>query len=213
MVPKRVVAFVDGFNLYHAVEESRQSHLKWLDLRNACLIFAPQPQYSLEAVYYFSAYATWRPGPYARHRQYVKALAATGVTPIMGTFKEKQRECRKCGDRWVAHEEKETDVNIALHLFQGAVDNTYDRAFLLSGDSDLVPAVHAVKRRFPEKEIRIIAPANRPNSKELVAAAGGPSKAKKLPVSQLSRCLLPRFVTDTAGAVVARRPIEYDPPS
>jgi hypothetical protein len=32
MPPDRVVAFIDGFNLYHSILALRQPHLKWLDL-------------------------------------------------------------------------------------------------------------------------------------------------------------------------------------
>jgi hypothetical protein len=29
---KRVACFIDGFNLYHSVEELKKPHLKWLNL-------------------------------------------------------------------------------------------------------------------------------------------------------------------------------------
>ena len=77
-------AFIDGFNLYHAIHDLRQDHLKWVDLRKLCREFAPSPEHELEDVFYFSAFATWRPDAYRRHREYVKALEASGVTPIMG---------------------------------------------------------------------------------------------------------------------------------
>ena len=54
----RVSAFIDGFNLYHAVDATGMHHLKWLDLRALCEKFAPRPDYDLRTVYYFSAYAT-----------------------------------------------------------------------------------------------------------------------------------------------------------
>ena len=31
-MPKRVAVYVDGFNLYHAIDELRDNQLKWLDL-------------------------------------------------------------------------------------------------------------------------------------------------------------------------------------
>lgn len=112
----RVTAFVDGFNLYHALDDLGQHHLKWLNLRALCQHFAPQPQFQLDAIYYFSAYATWRVRAYRRHRGYVTALRAVGVTPILGRFKIKNRQCRRCGTSWQDHEEKETDVKMALRL-------------------------------------------------------------------------------------------------
>jgi len=57
----RVAAFVDGFNLYHAIRDLGRDHLQWLNLRMLCENFAPRPALSLVDVFYFSAYATWRP--------------------------------------------------------------------------------------------------------------------------------------------------------
>jgi len=64
---KHVVAFVDGFNLYHAIKDLGQNELRWLDIRKLCSFCAPAPKFQLEDVYYFSAYATWLPDSYRRH--------------------------------------------------------------------------------------------------------------------------------------------------
>ena len=46
----RVNAYVDGFNLYHAIDELGHNHLKWVNLRALCEQFLRGPQYSLERV-------------------------------------------------------------------------------------------------------------------------------------------------------------------
>jgi hypothetical protein len=60
----RVAAFVDGFNLYHALRDLKLDHLK-----------------------------TWQPDSYRRHREYVRALQAIGVKVVMGRFKGEDRRC------------------------------------------------------------------------------------------------------------------------
>lgn len=207
----RVSAFIDGFNLYHSLDGSGRHHLKWLDLRRLCLAFAPPPQQQLGTVYYFSAYATWRPDAYARHREFVSALRVTGVEPVMGIFKEKDRACRACGSAWIDHEEKETDVNIALHLLRDAQLDRFDRALIISGDSDLAPAVRMVRTLFPGKSVRILAPYGRSYSMDLVNAAGGPSNARRMKLIHVERSLLPERVLAPAGRVVATRPSKYRP--
>ena len=62
---------------------------------------------------------------------------------------------------WTGYEEKETDVNIATALIEDAVEDRYDVAILVSGDSDLRPAVAAVKRLRPEKLIIAAFPPSR----------------------------------------------------
>lgn len=209
----RVTAFIDGFNLYHALEDQRLPHLKWVDLRRLCAVFAPGPDHVLGSVYYFSAFATWRPEAFARHRTFVAALEALGVTPVMGAFKEKDRACRTCGSAWKHHEEKETDVNIALYLLRDAYQDAFDRALIISGDSDLAPAVRMVRQHFPLKDVRIIAPFGRPYSMDLVNAAGGTDAARKMRLIHLERSLLPGVVFDASGKLVARRPEKYAPPT
>lgn len=209
----RVAAFIDGFNFYHAIEETGQHHYKWVDLHALCAQFAPAPQFDLTHVFYFSAYATWRPEAYARHRAYIKALRSVGVTPILGKFKEKFRTCRNCGKRWTDHEEKETDVNIALHLVTAAFQDLYDRALLVTGDSDICPAVRLVRKEFPAKQVRIIAPVGRSYSMDLVAAVGGLEFARHMKPIHVERTLLPEHVRDAQGNVVATRPAKYAPPA
>lgn len=210
--PMRVSAFIDGFNLYHALDGPGRHHLKWLDLRRLCLEFVPPPQQTLGSVYYFSAYATWRPDAYARHRAFVAALEASGVEPVMGVFKPKDRACRACGSAWIDHEEKETDVNIALHLLRDAQLDRFDRALIISGDSDLAPAVRMILALFPGKSVRILAPYGRAYSMDLVNAAGGLPNARKMKLIHVERSLLPEQVVAPDGRVICSRPAKYHPP-
>src|SRR5690554_4941495 len=137
-----VICYVDGFNFYHAVHDLGRPRLKWANLHAiAQSLVRPERDERLVGVKYFSAFATWRPDAYARHRQYVAALEATGVDVTMAHFKKKPRSCRACSHQWTDHEEKETDVRIALQILADAFDGLYDRAIIVSADSDLVPVL------------------------------------------------------------------------
>jgi uncharacterized LabA/DUF88 family protein len=43
------------------------------------------------------------------------------------------------------HEEKQTDVNVAIHAVAGAYEDRYDVAMIVTGDTDLVPAMKMVR--------------------------------------------------------------------
>lgn len=202
-----VSVYIDGFNLYHALLKLRDPKVKWLDLTAlAHRLIAPKTD-RIVALNYFSAYANWLPGPKTRHEIYVAALRAKGVTPIMGHFKVKDRECFKCHTKWRGHEEKETDVNIAIHLLNDAYKNKYEKALLLTRDSDLMPAVKMVRMEFPQKEIVAVAPPMMGHSNDLLTVC---SSKKKITPKQVRECLLPREVRNAEGNVVATRPTEYD---
>ena len=116
----RVAAYVDGYNLYHAIKRACPKHYRWLDLWALADRFVPSQTGELTAVHYFSAYAHWKPVQMTRHREYVAALNAVGVTTHLARFSDKFRKCVQCQHRWTGHEEKETDVKIAVKLLQDA---------------------------------------------------------------------------------------------
>lgn len=147
----RVSSFIDGFNLYHALKRLDGAHLRWVNLWALMERQIRPRSEELTAVYYFSAYAQWLPAQRERYKKYVAALEASNVVPILGQFKIKDRECPSCSHAWKGHEEKETDVNIALYMLNEAYKNTYDLALLVSRDSDLKPAVKMILDQFPDK--------------------------------------------------------------
>ncbi len=131
----------------------------------------------------------------------------------MGRFKEKDAFCKCCYKPYKTHEEKETDVNIALWLLNEAYKDQFDEAFIVSRDSDLTPAIRMVLEEFPKKKIKVISPPNTGHSKEM-AQLVGQNKLASIKQVHLERSLFPATVTDPdSGLVVARRPASYDPPT
>lgn len=66
-----------------------------------------------------------------------------------------------CGEVFHKHEEKESDVNLAISLVSGACNDEYDIAIIITADSDLCPPIKYVKERFPDKELWLVAPPGR----------------------------------------------------
>lgn len=215
----RVISYIDGFNLYHAIDDigkpdprrpavapgPAKPHLKWLDLWALTESIARAGE-TVVAVNYFSAYATWMPAGHQRHIEYVKALEHAGVTCHLGHFKSKTRQCRRCATSWTMHEEKETDVHIAARLVADAYEDRYDRAILISADSDLLPPLNIVKAAFPKKQIFTVAPPGR------MYAARGLNPLLQLSHGRLEKCLLPDTASDASGRVLFTRPATYAPP-
>lgn len=206
MNQQRVICFIDGFNLYHAIDRLNAPHLKWLNLWSLSSVFIRPKSQKLVDVIYFSAYADWLPQAKKRHTQYVKALISSKVSTVLGKFKQKDMKCPKCKHKWCGHEEKETDVNIALAMLDLAYKDKFDHAFLISNDSDLAPAIHMVRKNFPHKLITTIVPPHYTHSNELIKAS---SEKAKITVSHLERCSFPEVIYDIGGNIVVSRPVEY----
>jgi len=149
--------FVDGFNVYHGIRETRrQTHqdCRWLDVASLCrsVLHLIDPSAVAAGIDYFSALAHHRevdrPGTVARHPSYLEALRATGVTPHLGVFKPKdvRYHSRSCDVVLRRHEEKETDVAIAAAIVEAAATRDCDVLAIVSGDTDLVPPQRAARR-------------------------------------------------------------------
>lgn len=158
---ERVSVFIDGFNLYFGLK-SAFPQLKWLNvyLLSQNLL---KPNQTLIEVYYFTARIKNNPPKEQRQGTYISAIKSTPTKIIYGQYKSKQKECRNCGHRWLTNEEKMTDVNIAMHMFTDAFQDRFDRAILISGDSDLVPPIKSVQQHF-NKKVFVVFPPNRHNN-------------------------------------------------
>jgi uncharacterized LabA/DUF88 family protein len=157
----KACVFIDGFNLFHAIDCNWNYHkYKWLDLQKLSRAFLPSADQLID-IYYFTAYATWDQDKVRRHQLYVQALESTGVKVVLGAFRRKTTRCFLCHKEFWSYVEKETDVNIAIKLFQLSIKGAYEKAYVISGDSDLIPAIEAVKETFPNKQIGVIIPIGR----------------------------------------------------
>jgi uncharacterized LabA/DUF88 family protein len=180
---RRIAVFIDGFNVYHALDEREEWHkYKWLDFSKLVHLFASRNDV-FEGIYYFTALATWMPDKMARHRILIRALELKGVNVVYGEFKKRDRFCVNCKTWYKSHEEKQTDVNIAIHLFRLAVEDRYDTALIMSGDGDLIPAIKAFRASFPAKQVGVLIPFAR-NADELKLNCDFHRKVKRMHLEQ-----------------------------
>lgn len=158
---ERVVVYIDGFNLYFGMTQTYKD-IKWLNVELLAQNIL-KPHQSLVAVKYFTSFVSNNPQKEKRQREYLSAVQTTNTEIIHGHYKSKPKSCVKCKHTWNDNEEKMTDVNIAVHMLTDAMDDLYDMAMLISGDSDLVPPIIAIHAKFPTKRVMVAFPPNRHN--------------------------------------------------
>jgi uncharacterized LabA/DUF88 family protein len=160
----RVILYIDGFNLYHGIRQSGMRDCYWLDVE-ALGLGLLRPGQTLAGVRYFTSRISGNPsdpGQEVRQTAYLDALATRPlVTLLFGQFLSHPVACRSCGASHIKHEEKMTDVNIAMEMLTDAFRDAFDTAILVSGDSDLTGPVARVLTLFPGKRIVIAFPPNR----------------------------------------------------
>ena len=176
---KRVNFLIDGFNLYHSILQIKRDTgycTKWLDISSLCKsylhLFGKDAR--LQSIYYFTAIPYYlsnrNPKKITRHENYITCLESSGIIKELGRFKEKTVFCDKCKSLIIKQEEKETDVSIGIRVFTIFYKDECDIAVIMSGDTDLSPALNECKSLFPEKKIIFAFPYKRKN-KELAKLA------------------------------------------
>jgi len=201
----RSIVYIDGFNLYYGAV--RGTPFKWLDLQRYFLLLRPDDD--IQKIRYFTAFVD---GPTkANQETYLKALETLSlVETILGKFKAKRVRCGvpKCsfeGDRlFPTREEKRTDVNIAIHILDDAYQNCCDHFIVVSGDSDLVPAIEKVKERFPGKRVTIYVPSRNPVRGAAVELRSAADRHRTLPLALLARAQFPTAIPDGYGGILRK---------
>jgi uncharacterized LabA/DUF88 family protein len=189
---ERVAAYIDGFNLYFGIRKNGRRHL-WLDLE-ALVRSLLKPHQQLVAVRYFTARVRNGPAGEQHQETYLKALDAhSSVLDIrLGRFQQKSKTCYSCHSSWLEYEEKETDVSLSVSLLEDGINGLYDMALIVSADSDMTPAVRALKRLAPGVRVVAAMPPNR-NSAGLTAACDA---AMPIGIAKVRQAQLPQTVMD-----------------
>lgn len=197
-----VIAYVDGFNLYHGLHDKYRRRYLWLDLE--LLVRRIRPHDRLIAVRYFTAMVRDDKPALARQRTYLEALTAHSslVQVVLGRYQSKNISCRQCGSSWTSYEEKETDVNIAVSLVADAAAGASDLALIVSADSDLCPAIRTARSLNPRRGMIAVFPPRR-SSFEIRSLIRG---AFTVAAADLRNSLLPDTVRGPAAGQIYKRP-------
>ena len=149
---KKVITYIDAFNLYHSIKDlanktkGAKEYLKWQDIPQLSRLFLSRNDEIL-SIKFFTAYPTWKPDSCNRHKDYVAILEDLGIEVILGHFKKKEVFCNSCQKQIKKHEEKQTDVNIAIHIMQDIYESKPDIIQVISGDTDLIPPIQMAKNK------------------------------------------------------------------
>jgi uncharacterized LabA/DUF88 family protein len=83
-------------------------------------------------------------------------------------------------------------------MVDDAYQNNCDQFVLISGDSDLVPAIQTIKRRFPAKKVFVYVP-SRGRVGQAVELRSVADRAREVPLTLLGPGQFPHRVPDGAG--------------
>lgn len=151
---ERIAVFVDGSNFYHYLRELNLTGLTHFDYR-AFAHFLARGRVIISSTYYVGKIRSYGDTKSEGLRRGQQKLVAH--LQNLGWVVEFGHMMRSGG----VFLEKGVDVHIAVDLVTGAYDDLYDTALLVSSDTDLLPAVHRVRKKG--KRIEYIGFAHRPS--------------------------------------------------
>ncbi len=198
----RVIAYIDGFNLYFGLREKGWRRFYWLNVQLLVQNLIKFNQ-ELSMTKYFTARVIGSSDKEKRQSTFLEALETLPNLEIFyGKYQLNPRECPHCGFKDRVPNEKMTDVNIAVEMFSDAAKNKFDTALLLSADSDLVPLVMSIKNTFAQKRVVVAFPPKR-SSIELIGVAHAYLHIGR---AKLAHSLLPDKVKRADGFILQRPP-------
>ena len=152
---KRVVIFIDGTNLFHALWECYRTHI--LDIKELAAKLCCVNRELVQVRYYYSPFIKQiNSHMYAIQQRYIEAIKKhDNVHIIEGKYVRKpvllKRETMNKikssltpDDLWT-YVEKGIDVKISVDMITLALKDVYDTAILVSGDGDFVPVINQLK--------------------------------------------------------------------
>lgn len=199
-MPQRVIAYVDGYNLYHGLRAKHWKRYYWLNIP-ALARQLLKPSQNLVLTKYFTTVVKQPDDKRRRQAVFLEALQTLpDINLYYGQFLEEPVTCRKCGHTYITHHEKMTDVNISVELMADAFNDRFDLALLISADSDLVGPVKMVGQLFPAKRLIVAFPPKRA-SYHLQQVA---NVTLHISHNELSKSLFPPVVMKPDGVALHR---------
>ena len=170
----KTIVYVDGFNLYFGCLKSNKAR-RWLDIQKLFkrLCHENDPLSEVVETKYFTAPIKSKLSPRGAASSdaqsvYLRALArhCSGLKVILGNYQIVRNTLlidqnpinfdQKAAV--IRPEEKQTDVNIAVHMLCDAAEGLCEQQVLVTNDTDCVPILEAIGDRYPSIRLGVIAP-------------------------------------------------------
>jgi len=197
---ERVIAYIDGFNLYYGLKSSGWRRYYWLNLQRLVQNLL-KPNQRLVSTKYFTSRISDPLDKQKRQAIYIEALETlTDFKIFYGKYQLNPRVCRNCNFQDFVPNEKMTDVNIAVELLTDVFQNQFDMALVISADSDLVAPVSAAQRLFTGKRVVLAFPPNRSSIHLRSIASGCMTISRR----QIAKSQFPPEVRKPDGFVLKR---------
>lgn len=204
-----MTVYIDGFNVYHAIDTLGKNYLKWVNYVKLSEGFLTKDE-KLHKVYLFTSLTNMSPEKARRNQAFLDASRAVGAELVQAKFKAVKKYCKTEKKYCKFKEEKGNDVAIAVAMLEDAYAGATHRIILVTADTDQIPAIKHIKERFPLIDLSLFIPPGRKNhARDLGALFNHP---QELTAGRINGCLLPETVSAANGDIITMPPEYAKPP-
>lgn len=175
---KKVKVYIDWYNLYHSINNQFwHKGYYWINYNKLLQNYITEDE-EIIGIDYYTAYCERNDRKKDRHIKLVKLLRDQNIRVILWKYIRKSWKYTKNKPineveysdfvireiavedhsntipnmlNYVTREEKWTDVDMALAIVWDWLTDVFDRAIIVSGDSDFLPAIKKVRRMKQDK--------------------------------------------------------------
>ena len=194
--------YIDGFNFYNGLVDSNWKQYYWLDIVKFSIeiLTSLNENHKLIKSYYFSAPPHNHNSKKKRQKRLFDANKQNDKFElILGYHKDKSKICNKCNTKIAMSEEKQTDVNIALYMLSCAIKKECNLSILVSGDTDMIPIIKAIKDIDNKHQVMIFFPPKRKTHQIISYVDGWRDLSEAKYEKIFKNCLLPETVPIIEG--------------
>lgn len=148
---KKISIFIDGNNFYHGLRSTydKDKSLKGFNFENFIKYLSKNRK--IVEIFYYNAKLdkSHNKDKFESQKEFFDKLT---LIPKLNLILCKLLKRKIKGTKKYYYVLKEDDIYMAVDIVEGACENKFDIAIIVSGDGDFVPAVRSVKRKNKEVE-------------------------------------------------------------
>jgi len=141
---KEVVFIIDGLNLFHSVIHTLDLQKTLINLEKLCNQVIKENEVIIKIELFGSTYKGNNPTAIYQRRFFNLNKKLNLVSINLGILRERKIVCKKCLNSIFYYQEKHTDVNIGIRLFELYQENLHNKIYFLSADDDFTPLIRKI---------------------------------------------------------------------
>ena len=156
---KEVVFIIDGLNLFHSIIHTLDLQKTIINLEKLCNQVIKENEVVKKIELFGSTYKGNNPTAIYQRRFFNRNKKLNLVTINLGILRERKIMCKKCFNSIFYYQEKHTDVNIGIRLYESYQENKYHKIYFISADDDFTPLIKKIlNSNISKRIIRVLPP-------------------------------------------------------